>query len=124
MNSISKFVNESVNVRRNQGSGYISRLFEGIQGELPVQPDSTPWERARSGDEIRFKAQFSNREKLKDFVSSIQELEDRMNHYVSISISGGEVTIEEEISSISAIDSSSKRFFETLQSIKETFGGR
>jgi pterin-4a-carbinolamine dehydratase len=90
--------------------------MESIPVELPIEPNETRWDRKKNKISSRF--EFRNREDVKDFVSAIQELEDRTQHFVNIKIERYAVTVEEEIEAVRPLETTNKFFIK----IKEIYG--
>ena len=110
--------------RQTSGRGYsshASRLFESIgqaTGNLPIEPEKTSWSRKET-DVIVASYEFNSREKSKDFVASVQELEDRMHHFIKITIEGNSVKLEEHASTNRRIPEVIEKFFRAVDRIKE-----
>lgn len=110
--------------RQTSGRGYsshASRLFESIgqaTGNLPIEPEKTSWSRKET-DVIVASYEFNSREKSKDFVASVQELEDRMHHFIKITIEGNNVKLEEHASTNRRIPEVIEKFFRAVDRIKE-----
>lgn len=102
-------------------SSHASRLFESMgqaNGSLPIEPEKTSWSRKET-DVVIASYDFNSREKSKDFVASVQELEDRMHHFVKITIEGTNVTLEEQASTNRRIPETVEKFFRAVDRIKE-----
>jgi pterin-4a-carbinolamine dehydratase len=96
-------------------------LFESIgqaTGNLPIEPEKTSWSRKET-DVIVASYEFNSREKSKDFVASVQELEDRMHHFIKITIEGNSVKLEEHASTNRRIPEVIEKFFRAVDRIKE-----
>lgn len=117
MRSIKKYAGfgEILSETRSRPS-HMSRLMESIPVELPIEPNETRWDRKKNKISSRF--EFRNREDVKDFVSAIQELEDRTQHFVNIKIERYAVTVEEEIEAVRPLETTNKFFIK----IKEIYG--
>jgi pterin-4a-carbinolamine dehydratase len=87
-------------------------------GNLPIEPEKTSWSRKES-DVVTASYEFNSREKSKDFVASVQELEDRMHHFVKITIEGNSVKLEEHASTNRRIPETIEKFFRAVDRIKE-----
>ena len=115
-------------MKQNSGrsglSSYATRICEGIPSEFPISPSENPWKRMKDGESVVTTFETHDREKLKDFVASIQELEDRMQHFVKVTIENSKVIIEEEVSSITNLPGTSKSFFKAIDEIKNEINGR
>lgn len=90
--------------------------------ELPIEPRENPWKRT-TDDVLRVSYSFKNRENTKDFIASVQELEDRMQHFVIIKVERNEVIIEES-QGISAVSEETKDFYQTAEKISENFNAK
>lgn len=126
LRSIKQFAEKSFSGILNESSRYptyTSRLFEGIPSALPVEPENEPWARLQKDDKLVFTARFRSRESAKDFVSSVQELEDRMQHFVKIIVSKNDVAVEDSDDVIMNLETS-KSFFKAINAIKESLDGR
>jgi pterin-4a-carbinolamine dehydratase len=87
-------------------------------GILPIEPEKTSWSRKET-DVFVASYDFNSREKSKDFVASVQELEDRMHHFVKITIEGTNVKLEEQASTNRRIPETVEKFFRAIDRIKE-----
>lgn len=116
------------NLSRNEtghNRSYSKRLFENMNNTfgLPVEPQSTPWNRIdKESESLILKFKFSNRENAKDFVSSIQELEDRMQMFCNILINRNEIKISYELPESCIVSDRVKEFFSAIKSIEESIG--
>lgn len=112
--------------RRDKGNNrYFSTMLESMGSEFPISPDDNLWKkRYDSGKVVKLSYELSDRERLKDFVSSVQELEDRMQFFSRMQIEKYSITIECDVSSVSAISDNVKKFLETVDSIKENIDGK
>ena len=110
---------------RHKVPTYAQRLFENMSGELPVEPQQTIWQRESSKlDSLNLKFKFSKREDAKDFVSAIQELEDRMQFFCTIEIVKNEIKISSELSETGIVGDRVKEFLMAAKSIEETINER
>lgn len=103
------------------GISSASRLFESmghISSDLPIEPEKTTWSR-KEKDQVVASYDFNNREKSKDFIAAIQELEDRLHHFVKIVIEGNSVKLEESSASHRRIPETVEKFFRAVDKIKE-----
>ncbi len=125
LRSIKEFAFGGIQSHHGADRKYVSRLFEGLGTELPVEPEDNIWKkRYDEGKSIKMSFDFSDREKMKDFVSSVQELEDRMQHFSKMIIEKNAVIVECQVSSVSMLSDRVKDFFSTVSEIKEGLDGR
>ena len=103
---------------RSSMSKSASRIVEGIPREFPVEPEETRWSREK-GKFLKVKFEFSNRDKLKDFVSSVQELEDRSHHFCRMIVEKSFVTLKCEIEG-DRVSDTSERFLLKAKQIYES----
>lgn len=104
-----------------QPSSHASRLFESmghVSNGLPVEPEETTWSR-REENRVIASYEFNSREKSKDFIASVQELEDRLHHFVKITIEGNSVKLEERAATNRRIPETVEKFFRAVDKIKE-----
>jgi pterin-4a-carbinolamine dehydratase len=118
LRSILKYAKLNESVKDRARHTHISRLIEGLPVEFPIEPDETRWERSRD-DKVRISFSFKNREDLKDFVCAIQELEDRMQHFVEIKVEKKQISIEEEVTDRTKVSDLTQRFFMKIKEIYE-----
>ena len=112
-------INRSMSGRA--GISNASRLFESmghISSDLPIEPEKTTWSR-KEKDQVVASYDFNSREKSKDFIAAIQELEDRLHHFVKIVIEGNSVKLEESSASHRRIPETVEKFFRAVDKIKE-----
>ena len=92
-----------------------------MSSELPVEPTQTTWTRKDEKDEfLELNFKFSNREDLKDFVSAIQELEDRMQVFCRLDITKNDIRVVCELPPSKVVNDRLKEFLNAIKSIEET----
>ena len=125
LRSIREIAFDSQERRVRSGNRYFSNILESMGSEFPIEPDDNIWKkRYDSGKSVKLSYDLSDRENLKDFISSVQELEDRMQFFSRMQIEKYSVTIECDVSSTAAISENVKKFLEAVDSIKENIDGK
>ena len=89
-----------------------------ISNSLPVEPEKTSWSR-KDEDQVTASYEFNSREKSKDFIAAVQELEDRLHHFVKITIEGNKIKIEDPAATNRRIPENVEKFFRAIDKIKE-----
>lgn len=124
LDSIKRILREDVGNMFPRRNSHASKILEGIGSSLPMSFDKEILRVHDDGESISRKYTFLNRESLKDFVSSIQELEDRSFVYATITIVKDYVVIEKKIGhTIDSIERA-EMFFKQVDSIEESINGR
>ena len=106
-------------------SRHVGHLFENMSSEFPIEPTRTTWERKDEKDEfLELNFKFSNREDLKDFVASIQELEDRMQLFCRLNITKNDAKITCELPPSKVVNERLKDFLNAAKSLEESINER
>lgn len=120
LDSIKRILSEDVGERFSRRNKHMSRILEGIGSSLPIEFDREILKPKDDGEIFSRKYSFSSREALKDFVSSVQELEDRSFIYATIISTKESVVVERPAGHTVDMIQRTKMFFRQVDSIAES----